>query len=504
MQARNIFDKMSLSGIIPTEWSWNSLLQSYGSNFQLDLMLKTFEEMKQSGIKPSAVTWSIMISGMVRKEPFENNSKLEHILSEEEKKLSRFELAEKSLETAIEKTGQSLLAEEIFGKMPEYPSGSKLIVGAMKFEERQEAVAKFHRLLKDEKNTKWRAVGPSTFNLKKSKTVKQLVESALETVEIPWMLWASMIHAMGEIAEPKEALRLFEMMRSQDLEGTEKVWHSVINALGKNDEIDLMLKMFDEYKSGNRPSTETYTSVIHSLAKPSHVLQLENVIQDVTQVENSSIVHCQELVTVIVHALGKVGKFQEAQETFIKFRERGFRPHQVAWNVLLNILGKDSQLEFMMKLFNDMKDKNAVTWCIVISRMADAQRSDQVEKLISRAKTEIRNPGESVWAVMIEAMLKIGKEDEAKKLYLEMRQSGIVPSSSWYILLKIGTPQEFDEISPILQELGKNNTISWKNIREEDQFQKLLFQVENQDEIDFEFPEDLQLELNLKEADKGL
>ncbi|CAL5399193.1 unnamed protein product [Camellia sinensis] len=106
------------------------------------------------------------------------------------------------------------------------------------------------------------------------------------------------------------------------------------------------------------------------------------------------------------------------------------------YNVMIDMYGKCGNLESSLKTFNEMTDKNLISWTALISALGLHGRADEALQRFRQMEAVGLKPDRVAFVAMLSACRHGGLVDEGKELFGKMKTNyGIEPDMDHYVLM---------------------------------------------------------------------
>ena len=271
---------------------------------------------------------------------------------------------------------------------------------------------------------------------------------------------SALVHMYAKSGSIEDAAVVFDRMKERDL----ITWNVMIGAYAGSgrgvEAYDLYLKMKEE---GFQPDAVTYLSLLNDCASAGalegvkdvhrHILEggyesdihvgsaLIHVYAKCGSIEDAAVVFDRmkgrNLITwtVMIGAYAGSGRGSEAYDLYLKMKEEGFQPNAVTYLSLLNDCSSTGALEWVKDVHrhileggyeSDVRVGNAL-----VHMYAKSGSIEDAAVVFDRMKE--RNI--ITWTVMIGAYAGSGRGLEAYDLYLKMKEEGFQPDAVTYMSL---------------------------------------------------------------------
>lgn len=129
-------------------------------------------------------------------------------------------------------------------------------------------------------------------------------------------------------------------------------------------------------------------------------------------------------------SIGRIGKGEQIHAMVVK---TGFGTNQCANNALISMYSKCGNKEAALQVFNDMEDRNIITWTSIINGFAKHGFATKALELFYEMLETCVKPNDVTYIAVLSACSHVGLIDEAWKHFTSMRNNcGIVPRMEHY------------------------------------------------------------------------
>ncbi|CAN8269261.1 unnamed protein product [Cochlearia groenlandica] len=322
--------------------------------------------------------------------------------------------------------------------------------------------------------------------------------------------YSAVISSYDKLGRDDSAIRLFDEMRQNGLEPTEKIYTTVLGIYFKLGKVTKALDLFDEMRrEGCSPTVYTYTELIKGLGKAGKVEEAcdmyknmlrDGLIPDVVFVNNlmntlGKAGRVEELIsifnemgkswrctptvvsynTVIKSLFESKAPVSEVSSWFEKMKGDGVSPTEFTYSILIDGYCKTNRVEKALLLLEEMDEKGfppcPAAYCSLVNALGKAKRYEAANELFKELKENFGNVSSRVYAVMIKHFGKCGKLTEALELFNEMKGQGNGPGPDVYAynalmsgMVKAGMINEANSVFKKMEENGCVADINSHNI----------------------------------------
>ncbi|KAJ4897937.1 Pentatricopeptide repeat-containing protein [Raphanus sativus] len=308
--------------------------------------------------------------------------------------------------------------------------------------------------------------------------------------------YSAVISSYDKLGRNDSAVRLFDEMRENGLEPTEKIYTTLIGVYFKVGGVERGLDLFEEMRrEGCLPSVYTYTELVKGLGKAGRVEEAYGLYKNMVRDGLSpDVVFLNNLMNV----LGRVGRVEEVRSVFNemgrwrctptvvsyntvikalfesrapvaevsswfeKMKEGGVSPSEFTYSIMIDGYCKTNRVEKALLLLEEMDERGfppcPAAYCSLINALGKAKRYEAANELFKELKENFGNVSSRVYAVMIKHFGKCGKLSEAVDLFNEMKNQGSGPDVYAYNALMSGMVKAgmINEAHSLLRKMEEN------------------------------------------------
>ena len=270
----------------------------------------------------------------------------------------------------------------------------------------------------------------------------------------------ALVHMYAKCGSIEDARMVFDRMKERDV----ITWNVMIGAYAGSgrgvEAYDLYLKMKEE---GFQPNAVTYMSLLNDCASTGALEWVQDVHRHILEEGHNSdvrvgnaLVHMyaksgsiedarmvfdrmkeRDVITwnVMIGAYAGSGRGVEAYDLYLKMKEEGFQPNAVTYVSLLNDCASTGALEWVQEVHRHILEggyeSDVRVGSALIHMYAKCGSIEDAAVVFDRMKE--RNI--ITWTVMIGAYAGRGRGVEAYYLYLKMKEEGFQPNAVTYVSL---------------------------------------------------------------------
>eukprot|EP01018_Ginkgo_biloba_P018926 Gb_05127 [translate_table: standard] len=270
----------------------------------------------------------------------------------------------------------------------------------------------------------------------------------------PWSFtWNRLIDMYAKCGNVADARRMFDRMPEQD-GGS---WNAMISGYARHGHGEEALKLFWQMQSlGLKPNEFTIASVLGACSSQ---LALEQAKQVHAHIINTGYVSNVFLGSALVDIYAKCGNLEDARNVFDEMPER----NDVSWNVMIARYARLGHFQEALKLFSQMQQEgmkaakftfaNVLTVCACLSALLHGK---QLHAHIVRTGFE---SNVIVGSALVDMYAKCGNIEDARHIFNALPERDVV---SWTAMvggyIKCG---RVDDARHVFDEMPERNIVSW-------------------------------------------
>ncbi|XP_072963988.1 pentatricopeptide repeat-containing protein At1g20230-like [Typha angustifolia] len=357
-EASNVFNSMRASGVRPDLISWNALVSGFARNGDIDAALCLLEEMKADGVKLGTNSWNGVISGCVQNGYFED-------ALEVFREMSSSENPNAVTIASILPACSGLKAANLGMELHSYVIRNRIELNVF--------------------------VGGSLIDmyLKCGKfRFAELVFLELRNKNVT--VWNEMIAAYANDDKMNEALELFHLMQEDGLKPDVVTYNIFIAAYAKKGLKEEAFKILSEMgRASMKPNVISMNALIsgfHHCGLHDEALELFRTMQCPTAGNTNSMVNCwiQPNAVTITSALLVLAelKLHHLGKQVHNYALRNcFESNVFVSSMLVDMYAKCGDMSSAATVFYGTRDKNIVSWNILMAAYNHNQKPEVALKL---------------------------------------------------------------------------------------------------------------------------
>nr|KYP38296.1 Pentatricopeptide repeat-containing protein At5g27270 family [Cajanus cajan] len=247
---------------------------------------------------------------------------------------------------------------------------------------------------------------------------------------------ASLISHYGKQQMLKQAEDIFaEYVNSPT--SSKLLYNSMINAYAKCGKQEKAYSLYKQVtEEGCDLGAVGISIAVNSLTNGGKHQEAENIVR-------RSLEENLELDTVayntFIKAMLEAGKLHFASSIFERMCSSGFAPSIETFNTMISVYGQDQKLDKAVEIFNKASSfgvsLDEKTYMNLIGYYGKAGMMLEVSQLFSKMQEEGIKPGKVSYNIMINVYANAGVLNETEKLFQAMQRQGCLPDSFTYLSL---------------------------------------------------------------------
>ncbi|KAF8685929.1 hypothetical protein HU200_043850 [Digitaria exilis] len=231
--------------------------------------------------------------------------------------------------------------------------------------------------------------------------------------------WLAGLVRNGRIGEAQELLR---EMTHEGIQPNSYTYNIIVSGLCKEGKAFDVRRVEDFIRSGvMTPDVVTYTSLLHAYCSKGNITAAYRVLDEMAQKGCAPNLFTYN---VLLQSLWRACRTTEAESLLERMSERGYRFDTASCNIIIDGLCRNSRLDVAMGIVDGMWQEGSA---------ALSQLGNSFLSVVSDSSSRQRClPDRITYSILVSALCKEGRFDEAKKKLLEMIVKDITPDSVIY------------------------------------------------------------------------
>eukprot|EP01018_Ginkgo_biloba_P015302 Gb_10776 [translate_table: standard] len=382
--ACQVFDKMPQRSVV----AWNATIAGYAQNGHADDALKLFTQMQQEGMKPSWVTFIIILPACANLGLLQQGREIHNYVIRTHTDTNVF--VGSALIDMYVKCGSIHDARRVFEKLSQrnVVTWNTMIAGYAQSGQVEAA---------------W----------------ELLCQMQLQDVKPDRITWNAIISGYAQNGYGDEAWKVFHKMQLSGIKPDVISWNTIIAGCAQNKHWDAALKYFRQLQiSGPKPNSVTIASVLPACANLAALQQGKEIHDYIIRIGFDSDVY---VGSALLDMYAKCGSIENARNLFIKMSQTSV----VLWNAMIAGYAMHGHSEQALKLFNQMQHERMkpdhITFIGVLSACSHSglvREGWQYFECMS--KYYHIKPRVEHYACMVDLLGRAGHLDEAHNLITNM------------------------------------------------------------------------------------
>ncbi|XP_068645029.1 pentatricopeptide repeat-containing protein At3g61520, mitochondrial-like [Aristolochia californica] len=385
--------------------SFNTLLTGLGRTSDFKMMNQLLVEMRDMGVKPSVVTFGILINYLCKSrrvdealQVFDNMTRDNNVGTKPDTVIFNT-LIDGLCKVGRPEEGLALLDKMglLYGSCPNTVTFNCLIDGFCKAGDIDESSKLFSQMMKQ-------GISPNEITLN------------------------AIIDGMCKHGRISSAINFFhEMCTAKGLKGNVITYTTLIGAFLQANNVDRAMQLFKEMmNNGLSPDSITYFTLISGL---SHAGRLEEACSVAMAMKQDGLSLDVDAYNVLINGLCKKNKLDKAYELLQEMDKAGVKPNQATFNSLISSFSKSGDFSTAHQLMNSMEEPSVVTFGALIHGYCEADKLDEALKLFRDMRVA---PNTVIYNILIDSLCKGNKVNSALNLMDEMQVKGVLPNVVTY------------------------------------------------------------------------
>ncbi|KAI3808843.1 hypothetical protein L1987_24805 [Smallanthus sonchifolius] len=266
----------------------------------------------------------------------------------------------------------------------------------------------------------------------------------------------SLIHMYASCGQLECAKKVFDEMPERDLVS----WNSVICGYSQCNRFKEVLSVFDRLREADLiPDSVTMVKVMLACINIGDKSIAESMVK---YIKDNNIAIDIYLGNTLIDLHGRYGSVGLAREVFDQMKERNV----VSWNAMILGYAKAGDLIHARKLFDLMPKRDVISWTTMITGYSQQDRfSDSLSLFLDMMKTNIK-PDEITIASVLSACARLGSIDMGKSIHDYIRENNIkqdlyVGNALIDMYCKRGSTER---ALKVFDEMSMKDSVSWTSI----------------------------------------
>ncbi|KAJ7527987.1 hypothetical protein O6H91_16G079600 [Diphasiastrum complanatum] len=212
----------------------------------------------------------------------------------------------------------------------------------------------------------------------------------------------------------------------------------------------------------NMPQHDLYswTAIISAYADRGEVEEAINLFY---QMQETGLAPDKVLFVVVLKACATLAGLEQGRQLHSDIIKRGFQSDVIVGNTLVNMYAKCGCTEDARELFDNMRERNVVSWTAMIAGYAQNGFGKEALVLYEQMKQEGVQPDNVTFVLLLKACASLAALEQGKQLHSEIIKCGfqsnvVVGSTLVDMYAKCGCTEDAREL---FDNMSERNVVSW-------------------------------------------
>ena len=409
----HLINNFKENNIYPNDVTFNSLIDVYISQKNMDKVLQTVNLMQQYNIIPDNYTYTTIIKGLNKNSLFNENNA--NIITNSN--INQIILGN----SQITANNELNLAFKLFNNIIQICKPNEILYNCimdacLRFNQIDKMLQIYEQMIKNN-------IKPSSITcgiVIKAYGMKGDIKSAMniyykmkkDNIKISNVTYGCLINACIQNNDLPKAFELYEALKKESFEMNTILYTTLIKAYAKQKDLKKVIEIFDTMKktSNSKPNNFTYNSIIDCCIKCNNISlayeYFKEMLYDVKntsensirpdlvtfstlikgEINNKCFANARKLVqkllefdyikldcvllNTLLDGCDKCGCYKEAMDIFKIFKSKNIVCNMMTYSILMKICGKLDDFDNSLKLLNEMKENDIklnliITTCFI-------------------------------------------------------------------------------------------------------------------------------------------
>ncbi|KAJ7517124.1 hypothetical protein O6H91_21G011200 [Diphasiastrum complanatum] len=213
----------------------------------------------------------------------------------------------------------------------------------------------------------------------------------------------------------------------------------------------------------NMPQHNVYswTAIISAYADSGEVEEAINLFQ---QMQETGLAPDKALFVVVLKACASLAsKLEQGRQLHSDIIKRGFQSDVIVGSALVNMYAKCGCTKDARELFDNMSERNVVSWNAMIAGYAKNGLGKEALALYEQMKQEGMQPNNVTFVLLLKACASLAALEQGKQLHSEIMKRGfqsdvVVGSTLVHMYVKCGCTEDAREL---FDNMSERDVVSW-------------------------------------------
>lgn len=247
----------------------------------------------------------------------------------------------------------------------------------------------------------------------------------------------ALIQVLGQCGRTTEAEAIFEEMKVFGFVPNVRAYNALLAAFTRKGLMRQAEQVVQAIQmAGLNLNERSYGLLIDAYARAGRLEQAMCIFESmkVVGVKPNAFIYSR-----LMSMFRDTGQWEGSIEMLREMQEEGIPPNKHVYNIIIDTYGKNGQLEAALRVFENMKAENVprdvVTWNSLIEACCKAERFAQVPALYKRMQEDGHSPSAHTFNILINHLGSHGDWETVEDFLREMQNMGIVKNEVTYTTL---------------------------------------------------------------------
>eukprot|EP01018_Ginkgo_biloba_P001571 Gb_40472 [translate_table: standard] len=395
VDARKVFDEMPKRDVR----SWTVMIAAYSRHGLAKEALTLFHDMQLSGIQPNQYTFSCVLSACANLGSLEQGVEIHEKITRSGLQSNVF--VGNALVDMYAKCGSVEHARNLFDKMPQRDvvSWNAMIAAYMRHGLSEEALTVFEQM-------KMIGIQPNQFT------------------------FSSILPACANLAALEQGLEIHDEIIRSGFQSDVAVGNALVDMYAKCGIINKARDLFDKMDQRNVVS---WTTMIAGYAQNGHG---EEALKLFRQMRLAGVKPNLKTFASVLPACANLAALEHGMEIHEHLLRSGFQSDVFVESALVDMYAKCGSIEKARILFDNMHERNAISWTAMIGGYAMHGRGKEALKLFEQMQQSGMKPNHITLVCVLSACCHAGLLKEGRQYFYHMSQYyNITPVMEHYVCM---------------------------------------------------------------------
>ncbi|KAJ7517806.1 hypothetical protein O6H91_21G040700 [Diphasiastrum complanatum] len=390
--ARELFNNMSERNVV----SWNAMIAGYAQNGLGKEALAMYEQMKQEGVQPDNVTFVLLLKACASLAALEHGKQLHSDIIR--RGFQSDVIVGNTLVDMYVKCGRTEDARELFNNFSQRDvvSWTTMIAGYAQNGLGKEALALYEQMKQEgvqPNNVTFVLLLKACARLAALEQGKQLHSDIIRRgFQSDVIVASTLVDMYAKCGHTEDARELFNNVSERDVVS----WTAMIAGYAQNGLGKEALALYEQMKlEGVQPSNVTFV--------------------------------------LLLKACASLAALEQGKQLHSDIIKRGFQSDVIVGNTLVDMYAKCGRTKDALELFNNMSERNVVSWTAMIAGYAQNGLGKEALSLFDQMQREGTKPNEVTYICVLSACAHSRLVDEGRYVFDSMcKNHGVTPTREHY------------------------------------------------------------------------